>query len=75
MVEVTGFNVPLDSQTLNVPGLVDSNNHIYIVDICSIDVVDLCILDNVGGRKLVWRRSTLQCKSHHFIHQVLHHLQ
>ena len=73
MVEVTGFNVSLDSQTLNVLGLVDSNDRIHIVDIHSIDVVDLCILDNVRGRRLVWRRSTVQCKSCRFVHQVLHH--
>ena len=52
MVEVTDFNVLSDSQTLSVPELVDSNDHICIVDICNIDVVDQCILDNVRGRRL-----------------------
>ena len=76
MVEVTGFNVFPDSQILGVPELVNSNDYICIVDIRNIDVVDRCILDNVGGRRLVWRRSTLQCKSCCFICRVLHrHLQ
>ena len=67
MIEVTGFNVLLDSQILSVLVLVDSNGHICIVDIHSIGVVDWYILDNVGGRKLVWRRLILQCKSCCFI--------
>ena len=67
MVEVTGFNVLLDSQILGVLVLVDSNGHICIVDIHSIDVVDQYILDNVGGRRLVWRKLTLQCRSRCFI--------
>ena len=75
MIEVTGFNVFLDSRILSVLVLVNSNGHICIVDICSIGVVDRYILDNVGGRKLVWRRLTLQCQSRHFVRQVLHHLQ
>ena len=76
MVEVTDFNVFLGSQILGVLELVDSNDRICIVDIRSIDVVDQCILDNVRGRRLAWRRSTLQCKSHRFVHRVLHrHLQ
>ena len=52
MGEVTDFNVLPDNQTLNVLGLVDSNDHIYIVDIYNIGVIDQCILDNVGGRRL-----------------------
>ena len=75
MIEVTGFNVCPDSQILGVSELVNSNDHICIVDIRSTDVVDLCILDNVGGKRLAWKRSTLQCKSHRFIHRVLHRLQ
>ena len=75
MIEVTSFNVLLDSRILDVLVLVDSNGHRCIVDIHSIDVVDQYILDNVGGRRLVWRRSTLQCKSHHFVCRVLHCLQ
>ena len=55
MIEVTNFNVLPDSPILGVLVLVDSNGHICIVDICSIDVVDLCILDNVGGKRLVWK--------------------
>ena len=64
MVEVTSFNILLNSQTLGVLELVDSNDCICIVDIHNIDVVNWCILDNVGGRRLVWKRLTLQCKSH-----------
>ena len=75
MIEVTGFNVLLDSWILGVLVLVDSNGHICIVDIHNIGVIDQYILDNVGGRKLVWRRSTLQCKSCRFVCRVLHHLQ
>ena len=75
MIEVTSFNVLPNNQILSVPVLVDSNGHICIVDIHSTDVVDLCILDNVGEKRLVWRRLTLQCKSRHFVHRVLHHLQ
>ena len=76
MVEVTSFNVLPDSQILDVPGLIDSNNHICIVDIHNIDVINWCILDNVGGRRLAWKRSTLQCKSCRFVCQFLHcHLQ
>ena len=67
MIEVTGFNVLLDSWILSVLVLVDSNGHICIVDIHSIDVVNWYILDNVGERRLVWKRSTLQCKSCCFI--------
>ena len=75
MVEVTGFNV-LDNQTLNVPELVNSNDCIYIVDIQSIDVVNQCILDNVGGRRPAWKRLIPLCKSCHFVHIILHrHLQ
>ena len=75
MIEATGFNVLLDSRIPGVLVLVDSNGHICIVDIRSIGVVDWYILDNVGGRKLVWRRSTLQCKTCRFVRRVLHHLQ
>ena len=76
MVEVTSFIFLLSSQTLGVPVLIDGSDCICIVDIHSIDVVNWCILDNVGGRRLVWKRSTLQCKSCHFIHLILHcHLQ
>ena len=63
MAEVTSFNVLLNSQTLGVPELINSNDCICIVDIHNINVVDQCILDNVGGRRLVWKRLTLQCKS------------
>ena len=38
MVEVTSFNF-LDSQRLGVPVLIDSSDHICIVDIQSTDVV------------------------------------
>ena len=76
MVEVTDFNILLNNQTLGVPELVDSNDCICIVDICDIDVVDWCILDNVGGRRLVWKRLTLQCKSRRFACLSCHcHLQ
>ena len=75
MIEVTNFNVLPNSQILSVLVPVDSNGHICIVDICSIDVVDRYILDNVGGRRLVWRKSTLQYRSHRFVRRVLHHLQ
>ena len=76
MIEATGFNVLPDSQTLDVPELVNSNDCICIVDIHNIDVIDQCILDNVGGRRLAWRRSTPQYKNHHFVCRVLHrHLQ
>ena len=51
-VEVTGFNVLPDSQILSILELVDSNDHIYIVGICNIGVVNQCILDNVRGRRL-----------------------
>ena len=68
MVEVTNFNVLPDSLILGVLVLVDSNGHMCIVDIHSIDVVDWYILDNVRGRRLVWRKSTLQCRSHCFVH-------
>ena len=74
MVEVTGFNFFLNSQILSVPELVNSNDHICIVDIQSIDVVDWCILDNVGGRRPVCKRSIPQCKSHRFVCLILHHL-
>ena len=40
MVEVTGFNFFLNSQTLSVPVLVDNSDRICIVDIQNIDVVD-----------------------------------
>ena len=76
MVEVTGFIFLLNSQTLSVPALIDSSDCICIVDICNIDVVNRCILDSVGERRLVWKRSTLQCKSRRFAHLILHcHLQ
>ena len=75
MIEVTGFNVCPDNQILGVLEPVDSNDCICIVDIHSIDVVDLCILDNVGGKRLAWKMSTLQYKSHRFVHIVLHRLQ
>ena len=72
MVEVTSFNVLLNSQTLGVPELVNNNDHICIVDIRNIDVVNQCILDNVRGRRLVWKRLTLQCKSCRFVHLICH---
>ena len=53
MIEVTGFNVFPDSQILGVLVLVDSNGRICTVDICNIDVVDQCNLDNIRGRRLV----------------------
>ena len=53
MVEVTSFNFFLNSQTLSVLELINSNDCICIVDIQNIDVVDWCILDNVRGRRLV----------------------
>ena len=68
MVEVTSFNVLPDSQTLDVLELIDSNDRICIVDICNIDVVNQCILDNVRGRRLAWKRSTPQCKSCCLVH-------
>ena len=71
MVEVTGFNI-LDSQTLGVLVLIDSSDHICIVDIQSIDVIDCCILDNVGGRRLVWRTSILLYKNYCLICLILH---
>ena len=74
MVEVTSFNF-LNSQTLGVLALVDNSDHIYIVGIQNIDVIDWCILDNVGERRLAWKRSTPQCKSCHFVHLILYHLQ
>ena len=76
MVEVTGFIFLLNSQKLGVLALVDNSDRICIVDIQNIDVIDWYILENVGGRRLAWKRSTLQCKSCCFVWLILyHHLQ
>ena len=72
MVEVTSFKL-LDSQILSVPVLIDSSDHMCIVDIQSIDVVDQCILDNVEETKLAWERLTLLYRSCCLSHLVLHH--
>ena len=52
MVEVTGFNF-LGNQTLSVLVLIGNSDCICIEDIQNIDVIDLCILDNVEGKKSV----------------------
>ena len=52
MVEVTSFIFLLNSQTLGVLVLINSSDHICIVDIRNIDVINWCILDNVRGRRL-----------------------
>ena len=77
MVEVTDFNNTYqDSRILNVSVLISGSDRKCTVDIHSTDVVDRRILDNARGKRLVWRRSTLQCKSRRFFCRVLlHHLQ
>ena len=72
MVEVTSFTV-LDNQTPGALVLIDSSGCRYIEDIQSICVVGSDILDNVIGRKLVWKRLIPLCKNHHLVHLLPYH--